>query len=153
VKALDVISGALVLLGIRVAESPIEANESQDGLNALNDMLAEWNTDGIRLGFETLSGVEEELYVPDGALGAIKANLAVYIAPEYERSVSPALAQRASDGKRTARSLEPMGGSQYPDTLPVGSGNRHGGHSSDGDSAGNTSNRRFYPPNSRSRCN
>ncbi len=146
--ALDVISGALKLLGVRAAESPIEDNEAQDGLVSLNDMLNEW--DEVKktcLGFETLDTVQDELYVDDGVIGAIKANLAVYIAPEYQRLVSPALQQRADDGFKAIRASKPLDPLQYPDSLPVGSGNQDNGYSGNGDVPGSAYGGAFYPGN------
>jgi len=147
-----IVEGALRLSGIRPAESPIEANEAQDGLESLNDMLAEWDLEGIHLGFEPVEDLDDELYVPRGTEGGIKANLAIYINPEYERALNPTLMTRAITGKRIARALRFLEPLQYPDSLPVGSGNEHTAHSSDGDGPNNNSNRRFYPPNVRRRC-
>ena len=101
--ALEVITGAVVLLGVRAAESPLEPNEAEDGLVALNDMLNEWNLEDIDIGFETIDDVQDELFVDTGTEGAIKSNLAVYIAPEYGRIVSDALALRASRSKKAVR--------------------------------------------------
>lgn len=149
-NALEVITGALRLLGVRAAESPITDAEAQDGLESLNDMLNEWEQDGISLGFESVDDVDDDLYIDDAYAGAIKANLAVYIAPEYNRLVSDALAFRAKKGKRAARSSIPLECRDYPDSLPVGSGNEYN-YSPDGDAPGNVNNGRFYP--ARKKCN
>jgi hypothetical protein len=149
--ALEVITGALKALGIKPAESSIEAVEAADGLEALNDMMNEWDVDGITIGYETVEDVSDEIYVDDGALGAIKANLAVYIAPEYSRIVTNELALRARNGKRALRRSLPIAGSEFPDTLPVGSGNEDE-FTSNGDVPGGFSGT-FYPANTTSKCN
>ena len=150
--ALDVITGAVVLLGVRTAESPLEPSEAEDGLVALNDMLNEWNLDDIDIGFETIDDVQDELFVDTGTEGAIKSNLAVYIAPEYGRIVSDALAFRAKTGKAAVRgsiSLRPL---EFPDTLPVGSGNERNNRVPDGDKGGGSIGRRFFPSNAARKC-
>lgn len=150
--ALDAITGGLILLGVRTAESPIEPSEAQDGLNSLNDMLNEWNLDDIDIGFETVDDVDDELFVDTGTLGGIKSNLAVYMAPEYGRVVSSVLALRAKTSKAIIRgslSLRPL---DFPDTLPVGSGNERNNRVPDGDVGGGTIGRRFYPSNARRKC-
>ena len=149
----EVVTGALQLLEIRTAEAAIEANEAEDGLVSLNDMMNEWNVDGIDVGYESLDEIDDELYVDLGALGAIKANLAVYIAPEYGRMVTPALAARAKSSKRSLRGSIKLNPSEYPDTLPIGSGNEDNYYSPDGDSPGNTRDSHFYPPNQNTKCN
>lgn len=150
--ALDAITGGLKLLGVRTAESPLEDTEAQDGLESLNDMLNEWNLDDIDIGFETIDDVQDELFVDDGTLAGIKANLAIYMAPEYGRIVSDALALRAKIGKaviRGAISLRPL---EFPDTLPVGSGNERNNRVPDGDKGGGSIGRRFYPSNADRKC-
>ena len=122
--SLDLISGGLKLVGIKAAESPIEAAEAQDGLIMLNDMMAELEEDGIKIGYITNTDVNATLYVPDSTHAGIKALLAVRLAVEYGKIVSPALATLADGSMRrlskfARRSLEVA----YPSTLPMGSGN------------------------------
>lgn len=150
---LNVVSGALKLLEIKVSESALTAEEGQDGLVSLNDMMAEWSEDGIDIGYEELDDTDDELFVNAGSLGAIKSNLAMYIAPEYGRLVSPMLEARAENGKKALRASIPLNPAQYPDTLPIGSGNEENNFTSDGDSPGNLFSRRFYPSNKRRKCN
>lgn len=151
--ALNVVTGALQLLEIRVAESAVTSSEAEDGLTALNDMMNEWNVDGINIGYETLDDSDDELSVKLGSLGAIKANLAVYIAPEYGRVVTEALQKRADRSKKSLRASIPINRSEFPDTLPIGSGNENGHFTSDGDVASNLRSSKFYQQNNRSRCN
>lgn len=148
----QVVSGALVLLGVRVAESALEPNEAEDGLTALNDMMEEWDIDGINVGYEALDDVQDELYVKKGALGPIKANLAIYIADEYGRAVTPSLQMRARRGKNTLRGSISFNETEYPDSLPRGSGNQDNNYLADGDIPGGLRNSRFYPRNKRRQC-
>ena len=149
----EVVTGALVLLEIRTAEAPIEPNEAEDGLTALNDMMNEWNVDGINVGYESLDNVEDQLHVKLGSIGAIKANLAIYIAPEYGKAVSSDLVRRARSGKNSLRGAIKLNDAEFPDTLPIGSGNEGNNFTADGDAPGNLRSSRFYPANNRSKCN
>ena len=149
----EVVTGALQLLEIRTAESPIEPNEAEDGLTALNDMMNEWNVDGINVGYESLDNVEDQLHVKLGSIGAIKANLAIYIAPEYGKAVSSSLVRRARSGKNSLRGAIKLNDAEFPDTLPIGSGNEGNNFTADGDAPGNLRSSRFYPANNRSKCN
>ena len=150
--ALDIITGALKLLEVNTAESAITAAEAEDGLTALNDMMNEWNIDGINVGYETLEDTEDVLYVDLGSIGAMKANLAVYIAPEYGRIVTPQLQMRADKSKKSLRASIPLNPAEFPDSLPVGSGNEGNHYTADGDSSGNLLDSRFYPTNRTRRC-
>ena len=150
--ALEIITGAVKLLKVKTAESPLEDNEAQDGLVALNDMLNEWNLEDIDIGFETIDDLQDELFLDTGTEGAVKANLAVYIAPEYKTIVSDLLLLRARTSKKAVRgslSLRPL---DFPDTLPLGSGNERNNRVSDGDAGGGTIGRRFYPSNAARKC-
>lgn len=153
-SVLDVVSGAIKLLGVRPSEGPIQPEEAQDGLISFNDMLNEWATvRRICFDFEQLDDVDDEVYFDDALLGPIKANLAVYIAPEYGRTVTPELALRAREGMRAIQAWAINLKSEYPDSLPLGSGNELNGYSPDGDSPGTTTGGHFYPSNVDRKCN
>lgn len=149
----EFVTGALQLLEVKTAEAAITSAEAEDGLVSLNDMMNEWNVDGINIGYETLDSIEDEVFVTLGSEGAIKANLAVYIAPEYGRIVSASLEARAIRGKRSVRGSIPLNSSEYPDSLPIGSGNEDNNFVADGDSPGNLRSSKFYPTNQRRKCN
>lgn len=149
----EVVTGALILLEVKVAEAAITAPEAEDGLVSLNDMMNEWNVDGINVGYETLDSIDDQLHVSLGSIGAIKANLAVYIAPEYGRTVSGTLEKRANRSKKSLRATIKINSSEFPDTLPIGSGNEDNNFVADGDSPGNLRSSKFYPTNTRRKCN
>lgn len=148
-----IVSDALMMLGVRVGESPITAAEAVDGLFTLNDMLAEWSVDGIDIGYEALDETTDVVNVIPGGVAAIKPNLAIYMAPEYGRVVTEALFRRAKSAKRAIRSSIRLRRTQYPDTLPIGSGNEDSNFVADGDKAGLLRSSRFYPSNRKGQCN
>lgn len=149
--ASDIVSGALKLLGVRAAESPIEDNEAQDGLVALNDMMAEWQIRNLCIGFEEVTDINDEIYVDAGTEGAIKANLAVWMAPEYNRPVSFDLQRRADRGITSIYGAVIDFSTEFPDSLPIGSGNESSNYQTDGD-VPNSRSHHFYPPNSKNSC-
>lgn len=134
--ASQIINAALQDILVRTAESPIEADEAQDSIFYLNNLMAEYDAIGIDLGYTVIDSLGDDITVPVGAIGPIIANLGVALAPQFSAQVTPGLARRAMSGMRTLRRLTrkfPV--SRLPSTLPIGSGNYH-------DSVGR---RHFYP--------
>lgn len=152
----EIISGSLKLLGVRAAESQVQPVEIQDGMESLNDMMNQLIVDGIDIGFEAVEAVDEEVFVDDGAIGPIKALLAEYIDPEYAPTggtrITPALAKRIRAAPTILRALVPTRATQFPDSLPTGSGNETNYYNPDGDSA-NVFHNRFFPANIDDKCN
>jgi hypothetical protein len=133
------ITRALQKIGVRTAETPIEASEMQDGLDALNDMLISWEMSGLVMGFQPVADKDDEIRVPRFAHAAIKAELAVLLGPEYEKPADQILLVEASTRKAELETaLIKIGDVEYPSTLPLGSGNQCGNYNID---------RRFFPEN------
>ena len=133
------ITRALQKIGVRTSETPVEAEEMQDGLDALNDMLISWEMSGIVLGFSPVADAEDEVRVPRYAHAAIKAELAVLMGPEYSKPPSQILLLEASTRKdELLNAVITIGDVEFPSTLPLGSGNQCGNYNID---------RRFFPDN------
>jgi hypothetical protein len=133
------ITRALQKMGVQTSESPIEASEMQDGLDALNDMLISWEMSGLTLGFSPVADKDDELRVPRYAHAAIKAELAVVLCPEYLKQPSVVLLAEADARKSELMiAVIKIGDVEYPSTLPMGSGNGCSGFITD---------RRFFPEN------
>ncbi len=114
---------ALTRLGIRASETSLQADEIQDGLYVLNDMLSAMEP-GLRLGFSPVEGITDEVRIPREANGAMIDQLAIKLAPEFGRSVSIDLLRSAKDSWRNMLiSMIFIGDVDYPSTLPKGSGN------------------------------
>lgn len=98
----DIVNRALRLIGIVGIGRSATAEEMQEGLGELRDMLADWELQGVRLG--ALVGVDlaitTTIPLPASHRGALQRNLAVLLAPEYGRTVEPALAMKADEGFR-----------------------------------------------------
>lgn len=96
--ALDVITSAMRKLRILGAGAVPTSSETEDGLEALNDMLASWRINGVDLALTELQSTDP-IDVPDDHLEAIKLNLAARIADEYGAQLTPLLAMDAMASK------------------------------------------------------
>ena len=113
---------------VQAGDAPIEADEAQDYVFALNTYMLDLDASGIKLGFTEVSDLGDEVTVPTGALRGIIANMAIEVAPDYGGVVSAALQATARAGLATMRKLGvTIGRAAYPSTLPVGSGNESEG--------------------------
>lgn len=130
------IERAMSRIGIKTAEIALEPSEAQTGLDLLNDMLASWEVI-TPIGFTPVENLSDSIRVPRFAHGAIIDNLAILIAPEFQKQPRQTLFATAAsllDNMRVA--LLDIGEVRYPSTLPLGSGNR---------SCNNELDRRFFP--------
>ena len=123
----DIVNSAFEEIGVKAAEISITDSELQSGISRCNDMLIEWDQLGTIKGYKEVLNGDDILNVERHAVGAIKYNLAVILAPSYQKIVTPALAAIADSKlmalQATANDLSEIA---YPDTLPLGSGNECG---------------------------
>lgn len=128
--------------GIRGAETEISPSEISDGLDVLNDLLAQWDSTGVLKGIPPVQDVDTELMEPRYSTAALKAQVAVIIAGEYGIPVSTALAQDLTGSLNSMLSANTdLQNLEFPSTLPIGSGNR--------DEYGTGYDRDFFPENSK----
>jgi hypothetical protein len=122
----QVINAALKKIIVAGSEAPLEADEYQDAIFALNNLVTDWDANGIALGYTVVSNLSDTVTVPTGALRGLIANLAIACAPEYDGVVSPELIEEARSGMNTIRMIgQSIPTSYYPSTLPLGSGNNN----------------------------
>lgn len=88
--AAKIIRRALLILNVIDAEEAAEAIESQDALDILNAMLAEWYEAGVGLHDYVLTGITDTLATDAADSEAIAYQLAARLAPEYNAQLSPA---------------------------------------------------------------
>ena len=122
--ALHIIERAYSKAGIRAEESPLTNSQVQDGLDILNDLLAQWGTNGTLQGAVPVENVDDEVVVPRFADGALKANLAIRLIGEFGGDVTQAMAFDATDSLNELLKASLDLTVSYPSTLPVGSGNQ-----------------------------
>lgn len=122
-KASKVISRALSLIGVKSSETDVTDQEMTDAIDALNDIMFALDIDGIKIGYTEVTDKDDEVTVPDSTLGYVKSSLAIALAAEYDRQISPELVAQHEFYKNIVLTRfididEPI----YPDTLPIGSG-------------------------------
>lgn len=121
---LQIVNGAAEKLGVKTAESALESGDFQVIVDEMNDMLTEWSDNGLTPAFKEVTEVDDIVDVDRNAVSAIKNNLAIRIAPSFQRVVQPSLALIASNSLQALEaSVVFIGEVAYPDTLPTGSGN------------------------------
>lgn len=127
--ASTVIRDALQEILVQASEQPITAAEGQDAMRLLNRMMAAWKSDGIDLSYTAVDSLNDSITVVDGAIDAIVLNLAIKLAPQYDRPVSQALYMNAQNAMNAVRKIAvTITDTQFPATLPYGSGNESLGY-------------------------
>jgi len=133
----QVAKAALQRILVQASEAPLEADEYQDFIFAMNNFMAQLDAQGISLGYTVVSDLGDDVTIPTGALRGLIANMAIEVSPDYGGVVTEALAIAAREGLKTMRMLgQRIQATRYPGTLPVGSGN---------ESIGFGYNMHFYP--------
>lgn len=132
VKTREVITDALEMLIVQAEEAKIEQAEGNAAIRTLNDMMAQWEAQSIYLGYTIVSDMSDEITVPLGAILGIKCNLALYLAPKYNVEASALLIKNATESFDVVVDIATeMRPSEYPSTLPQGSGNDDLGYRND----------------------
>jgi len=122
--AAQVIKYALQEILTQASEAPLESDEYQDCIFALNTMMLEYNADGISLGFTEVTNLGDTLTVPAGAISGIVSNLAIRVAPQFMGSVTQELINKASAGLKVMTKLGvTIQPTQFSGLVPRGSGN------------------------------
>lgn len=138
---LQIVDGAAEKLGVKTAESALEAGDFQVIVDEMNDLLSEWSDIGLTPAFKEVTESTDTVDVDRNTVSAIKNALAVRMAPTFQRVITPALAEIARDSlARLEASTDFIGEIAYPDTLPTGSGN---------DCADVSVDRRFFKQNNK----
>lgn len=108
----------------------MQPQDLQSALGRLDNMMAEWNARGIRLGYPLAgspgsSDIDADTSVPDAANEAIRCNLAVRIAPAFGVTPMPETKATARKALNTlsawAQTIPEM---QLPGTTPRGAGQK-----------------------------
>lgn len=100
--ATAVVSTALRKAGILAAGQTASAEELDDGLETLNDMMNAWSLDGIDIGWSDVA-LADTLPVPDEYLRCIKYSLAVELCSEYGKQAPQEISIIAGKSKSDIR--------------------------------------------------
>lgn len=95
--ALDIVKDAMKDIGVLAAGESPSADDSADILRKLNHMVASWELEGLAI-YGSEWTLATTIPLPDNHILAIEHNLAVHIAPMFEKQVSSIIVQGAQDG-------------------------------------------------------
>ncbi len=123
-KVQQVANAALSNILVQGSEAPLEPDEYQDFIFAMNNFMTDLDAKEIQLGYTIVDSLDDEVTIPPGALRGLIFNMGIESAPQYGGVIMPDLRQFAKDGLETMRKLgQVQATSHYPETLPIGSGN------------------------------
>lgn len=83
ITALEMIADALRLVNVIDEVKQPSAEQGVNGLRSMNQLLADWERDGIRLGWHVIASTNETLPLAAEDERGVKYNLAVEFAGEY----------------------------------------------------------------------
>jgi hypothetical protein len=127
--AQHIINRAYSKIGIKAAETPLEAAEVQDGLDCLNDMVAEWDAVGFLKGVSPVKLASDIVIAPRYAEGALKNMLAIRLANEYNKPITPGMVAAAETSYNNIIKITVnFDNVKLPGNLPTGSGNKTRGY-------------------------
>jgi len=122
--------GALEEAGLANYVYDLAPEQIQSACRKLDQMMATWAGKGINLSYPTAidpenTNVDTDTNVPEYANEAIITGLAVRLGPQYGKNLSPETKMAAKSAYEVLllqnASVIPM---QFPNTLPVGGGNK-----------------------------
>lgn len=120
----QVLKAALQEILVQGSEAPLEADEYQDAIFAMNNYMTALDANGVHLGYTIVDSLSDEITVPAGAIQGIISNVAILLAPQFMAPITDGLVAKAKMGLNAMRKLgitiEPM---SFSGTLPIGSGN------------------------------
>lgn len=123
-KAGRVCELALKAILVEGADAPPQPDEYADFFDAMNNWMASLEAERVVLGYTPVDNVSDEVTVPAGALQGIIAGMAIEVAPQYDSTISGALAEQARRGMDVMRRLARRSiKTSLPSTLPTGAGN------------------------------
>jgi hypothetical protein len=124
------ITQAFEEMGLASYVYDLQPEQLQSAARRMDVMMANWNGQGIRVGYPIASNPEDididtETNVPDSANQAIIANLAIILAPSFGKMVSPETKRAAKSGYDTlaARGQAPAT-KRMPKNFPKGAGHK-----------------------------
>lgn len=96
----EVIKRALQRLAVLQTGDAGDGDQYLDGLHSMNEMVNGWRNKGVYLNFnnvEDTAGGDTTTF-DDEDIAAVVDNLAVRLAPDYGKTITPVLAASASSG-------------------------------------------------------
>lgn len=124
--ARDIVAGAMEICGAHSPVKPGSPENFQRMFKVLQSVLNIYTAQGVAMGITLPNAIGDQLNEPDSVTEALKTIVAVQGAPSIRKSTSitPEIKKLAKAYRQSLRTqFAPQPGQQFPDTLPVGSGN------------------------------
>lgn len=117
---LQIVSRALRLLRVVDPGEPLQAEDLETALVALNSMMARMEASGVSIGWTAVSNSAEPLPAPPECEEWIAAGLALRLAPEYAKTLDQATVEMYKTGlAATRRDILTASPLVLDSTLPV----------------------------------
>lgn len=84
----ELITRALRRIGVLSEVETASAEQSTQGIQMLNDLMADWEQEGVSLGYYEQTSLTDDTPIPDHARAAVIYYLSFALAPEYGKQVS-----------------------------------------------------------------
>lgn len=134
--AISIVNKALSLAGVATVIKPADPLLINESFNELVDMLNEFVELGLSLNITIPTDSADEVGNPAWSDAAFRTMLAVRVGPIFQKDTPIAVKVRAFDQENILLTRSaPFPLPEYPDNLPIGSGNERGPKS-----------RVYYPP-------
>ena len=122
----QIAKASLNQINILSSAAPIEPEQMEDFIFAMNNYMLALDASGITLGYTLVSSADDVVTVPTGALLGVIYNMAIVSAGDYDAVPSTDVISMARLGFISMQKLGQRIGRMYlPSTLPLGSGNEH----------------------------
>ena len=131
--ARDILLDAFDDISVHMDEITLEASDERIGIKAINRIMATLSANGVDLGFTKLTKINDPITIPEGAMDALVSLLGLRLWPKY-RTPNPSLPiiSNARNAEKQMYKLGiTVGTTEYPSTLPRGSGNTQSGYDYD----------------------
>lgn len=120
----QVAQAALREIIVQGDSSPLEPEEYQDFMFAMNNYMTMLDAQGVALGYTLVNNLADPVTIPNGALVGLIKNMALQMAPQFGRTAPPELVIQAAAAENVMRMIgSPQLFTYLPSTLPIGSGN------------------------------
>lgn len=129
-EATEIVNSALELLNLKSPVLAVDPEHQKRAFSAFKNMLYTWEKNGMDLALDIPSDIEDELDEAEWLTKVLEFQLAVEAAPRLRAKVSDDVASIAKDAYDTLliHSIDETN-VKYPNTLPLGQGNRRGPYS------------------------
>jgi hypothetical protein len=96
---LELVTDSLRRIGIIAESEDPSAEEGQDAVTRLNDLMFEKAEQGVDIGWNKKATTADTVVLPDGVLNGIKAELAELLAVEYGVELPPLVVRDAEQSR------------------------------------------------------